>query len=74
MGNHEGVFLMKTILMDVDTEKFVLSTIDGQEYYVEPGDITICCSWTPTAELEILTQNGQKFCKNLSNGQVVRFI
>ena len=65
---------MKTMLMEVDVEESTLTTIDGQEYYVEPGDITICCIWTPTAEIEITIQNGQTVCKNLSNGQIVRFM
>jgi len=65
---------MKTMLMEVDIEEFTLTTIDGQAYYVEPGDITICCIWTPTADIEIMTQNGRKVCKNLSNGQIVRFM
>lgn len=63
---------MKTMLMEVSTDTFELSTLDGNVYKVEPWDITVCCTWTPTTEIEIVTENGQKYCKNLSSNQRVR--
>lgn len=63
---------MKTMLMEVNTETFELSTMDGKTYKVEPWDITVCCTWTPTTEIEITTEQGQKYCTNLSSSQKVR--
>ena len=63
---------MKTMLMEVNTDTFELSTLDGTTYRVEPWDITVCCTWMPTTEIEIFTEKGQKYCKNLSSNQVVR--
>jgi hypothetical protein len=65
---------MRVMLNEVDTETFKLTTMEGDEYFVEPWDITICCTWTPTAELEIVTIDGQIVCKNLESDQVVRLI
>ena len=44
---------MKTTLDHVDDTTFSLMTLDGKEYKIEPADVTICCTWTPTMELEI---------------------
>lgn len=44
---------MKKILLGVNENTFEIHTLDGAKYKVEPGDITICCTWTPTMELEI---------------------
>ena len=63
---------MKTMLMEVNTEKFELSTLDGKTYGIEPWDITICCTWTPTTEIEITTDKEQKYCINLSTNQKIR--
>lgn len=63
---------MKTMLNEVNTETFELSTLDGTAYKVDPWDITVCCTWTPTTEIEIYIEKGQKYCKNLSSDQKVR--
>lgn len=65
---------MYAMLNEVDTEKCKLTTLEGREYFVEPWDITICCTWSPTAELEIAAVDGKIICKNLENDQVVRLI
>jgi len=63
---------MKTMLLEVNADNLKLSTMEGKTYNVEPWDITICCTWTPTTEIEIYTEKGQRFCKNLSSDQTVR--
>lgn len=65
---------MKTMLLEVNTDDFTLTTLDGNVYLVEPGDITVCCTWTPTTEIEITNAGGHKVCRNLSSGQTIRFI
>ena len=44
---------MKATLDHVDDTTFSLITLDGKEYKVEPLDITICCTWTPTSNYGI---------------------
>lgn len=65
---------MRIMLMEVDTEECTLTTLDGEKYNVNPSDITVCCTWTPTTEIEIVTVGGKKVCKNLSSGQSIRLI
>jgi len=60
------------MLIDVNTDKFQLTTLEGKTYNVEPWDISICCTWSPTVEIEIKTENGENVCKNLSSNQKVR--
>ena len=61
---------MKKILLEVDCNSFKLHTMDGTTYKVEPEDITICCTWTPTMELEI--DRKKKTCTATSIGATVR--
>jgi hypothetical protein len=49
---------MRIMLMEVDTEECTLTTLDGEKYNVNPSDITVCCTWTPTTEIEIVTVGG----------------
>ncbi|MEG2146676.1 MAG: hypothetical protein RRY06_08610 [Lachnospiraceae bacterium] len=63
---------MKTTLEEVNIETCKLSTTNGKTYNVEPWDITVCCTWTATTEIEISSENGQKYCTNLSSSQKVR--
>jgi hypothetical protein len=65
---------MGTMLMEVDTEECTITTLDGKKYNVEPSDIAVCCTWTPTTEIEIATVGGKKVCKNLSSGQSIRLM
>lgn len=65
---------MKRMLNEVDIDNCKLITIEGEEFTVDPFDITICCTWSPTVELEIKTVRGQKVCKNLASGQSIKFI
>lgn len=44
---------MKALLSEVNLETEELITLDGKSYHVTPGDLSTCCSWTPTAKLEI---------------------
>lgn len=60
---------MKKILLGVNENTFEIHTLDGTKYKVEPGDITICCTWTPTMELEI--DSRKKTCTATSTGQTV---
>lgn len=63
---------MITRLLEVNTETLKLATLDGREYSINPNDIDVCCTWSPTVELEIKTVYGQKYCINLSSEQQVR--
>lgn len=60
---------MKKILLEVDCNTFEIHTIDGAKYKVELGDITKCCTWTPTMELEI--DSKKKTCTATSSGETV---
>lgn len=44
---------MRALLAEVNLDTGELITLDGQKYLVNPGDLTTCCTWTPTVELEI---------------------
>ena len=61
---------MKKILLEVNCDTFELHTLDGITYKIDPGDITICCTWMPTIELEINSK--KKTCTAMSSGQTVR--
>ena len=61
---------MKKMLLKVDYNTLEIHTMGGTTYKVHPGDITICCTWTPTAELEI--DSKKKTCTATSSGQTVR--
>lgn len=63
---------MKTTLDHVDDTTFSLMTLDGKEYKIELADVTICCAWTPTMELEIYKRGNQKYCKALATGATIR--
>ena len=54
---------MKTMLLEVNLDTGELITVDGERYLVDPGDLPTCCTWTPTAELEINESKG--YIKNL---------
>ena len=40
---------MKKMLLEVDTDECKLTMSDGSKWSVNPGDITICCTWLPTS-------------------------
>ena len=61
---------MKKTLLLVNCDSFVLYTTDGAKYKIVPDDITICCTWVPTMELEI--DREKKTCTATSSGQTVR--
>ena len=63
---------MKKFLLAVNCDTFEICTMDGSKYKVVPGDITICCTWTPTMELEI--NNVKKTCTATSNGSTIRIM
>lgn len=63
---------MKDMLLEVDAKTFQLSTMNGLIFNVEPFDITICCTWTPTASIEIKKNTNGIICINLENHQKVR--
>lgn len=49
---------MKALLFEVNLETGELITLEGEKYLVTPGDISTCCTWTPTTELDIDLSNG----------------
>lgn len=49
---------MKALLLEVNLETGELITLEGARYHVNPGDLPTCCTWSPTAELEINTTKG----------------
>ena len=57
------VIKMKKILLEVNLDTGELITMDGCRYHVNPGDLPTCCTWIPTAELEINVEKG--YIKNL---------
>ncbi len=65
---------METMLKEVDTKECTLTTLDDKKYNVKLSDITVCCTWTPTTEIEIATVEGKKVCKNLYSGQSIHLI
>lgn len=65
---------MKKTLYEVDTDKGVLKTMEGDEYFINPGDLPTCCTWIPTAELEIKKERGIITCMNLENGISIQLI
>lgn len=54
---------MRALLLEVNLDTGELITLDGEKYLVNPGDLPTCCTWTPTAELEI--NKGRGYIKNL---------
>lgn len=54
---------MKAMLRKVNLDTGELITFDGERYFINPGDLPTCCTWTPTAELEINVSKG--YIKNL---------
>lgn len=61
---------MKKILLEVNCDTFEICTMDDCKYRVVPDDITICCTWTPTMELEI--DNKKKTCTATAIGATVQ--
>lgn len=61
---------MKKILLEVNCDTLEIYTMDGSKYKVMPDDIIICCTWTPTMELEI--DNKKKTCTATSIDATVR--
>lgn len=61
---------MKKTLLEVNCDTFELYMMDGSKYKIVPDDITICCTWTPTMELEI--DSKKKTCTATSIGATVR--
>jgi len=58
-----GEVILRAMLLEVNLETCELITLDGRRYLVNPGDLPTCCTWTPTAELEINTS--KRYIKNL---------
>ena len=54
---------MKALLSEVNLETGELVTLEGERYLIDPGDLPTCCTWTPTAELEVNVSKG--YIKNL---------
>lgn len=54
---------MKRLLSEVNLETGELITLEGERFLVNPGDLPTCCTWTPTAELEI--NLGKGYIKNM---------
>jgi hypothetical protein len=63
---------MKALLEKVNLETGELITLEGKVYLVNPGDLPTCCTWTPTAELEIDTRKG--YITNLDCGVTIQII
>jgi len=66
----KGGTVMKKVLYEVDIDEGVLITSDGMEYYVDPGDLTICCLWLPPVELEFFDNK----IKNASTGETIQLL
>ena len=58
---------MSNMLLEVDTDNFELQMLDGSVFSVNPADITICCTWTPTAELSIKKNSNQTYNYTITN-------
>jgi len=54
---------LRAMLLEVNLDNGELITLDGKKYLVNPVDLPTCCTWTPTAELEI--NAGKGYIKNL---------
>ena len=54
---------MRAMLLEVNLDTGELITLEGKKYLVNPGDLSTCCTWTPTAELDI--NEGKGYIKNL---------
>jgi hypothetical protein len=67
--NYKDGVGMKNMLMEVDTDKCELKTMGGSVFSVNPGDITICCTWIPTAELNIMKNANTTYDYTITNGQ-----
>lgn len=63
---------MKALLLEVNLETGELTTLEGDRYLVNPGDLPTCCTWTPTAELEIDVKKG--YIKNLENEVTIELL
>lgn len=61
---------MKKTLLEVDDKKGVIITSDGKEYYVSPGDLTICCMWLPMSQLEFTGNQ----VKNINTGETITLL
>jgi hypothetical protein len=63
---------MKALLSEVNLETGELITLEGEKYLVNPGDLPICCTWTPTTELEINISKG--YIKNLESNVTIELL
>jgi len=63
---------MKALLSEVNLDTGELITLDGDKYLVNPGDLPTCCTWTPTAELEINKSKG--YIKNLECDVMIKLL
>lgn len=61
---------MKKYLLEVNYDTFEICTTDGYKYRVVPEDFPICCTWTPTMELEF--DSKKKTCTATSIDATVR--
>jgi hypothetical protein len=69
---NEGGIELRAMLQEVNLDTGELITLDGEKYLVNPGDLTTCCTWTPTAELEI--NIGKGYIKNLECDVTIELI
>lgn len=67
--------MAKTMLMEVIGEGEKLQMLDGALFLVNPSDMPTCCTWTPTAEIELTKIDNGPFgtrIHNLSEGISIR--
>ncbi len=65
---------MNTMLFEVDTDNFTLTTMSGEVYHINMFDMATCCCWMPTSPIKIFENDGQLFCTNLSLNSTVRLV
>lgn len=63
---------MRAMLLEVDLDRGELITLDGDKYLVNPSDLSTCCTWIPTAELEINV--GKGYIKNLECNVIIELL
>lgn len=60
-----------TSLYEFDSENGELSTLDGDVFYINPGDYPTACCWISSTPLEISAEKGRTKIKNLSTDEVI---
>jgi hypothetical protein len=62
---------MATVMLNEvinDGEK--ISLMDGSIWQINPGDMPTVCTWTPTAEIEISSNDDSTFDHTLTNKNI----